>query len=44
MNKTRIFQLMHKYGKLTSCNSQEPAAVDVKFVDELEDLLAGEKW
>lgn len=32
----RIYQIMHKYGKLTSCDHEKPATVDKLFVEELK--------
>lgn len=52
MNKKKqekILQLMHKFGKLTSCNVSSPARNDLMFLRELDDLyvnktnLLGEK-
>lgn len=39
MNDKRLFQLMHKFGKLTSCDSEKPHTIDKMFVNELKDLL-----
>lgn len=33
--KTRLYQIMHKYGKLTSCDSSKPNVNDQMFVDEI---------
>jgi len=41
--KTKIYQAMHKFGKLQSCNSDEPANVDKLFVQEIEDLYSSQK-
>ena len=35
----KIYQLMHKYGKLTSCDHTKPHAVDKLFITELKVLL-----
>lgn len=42
MEDKKIFQLMHKYGKLTSCNHEEPHPVDKLFVKELQELNKNE--
>ena len=41
--RSRIIMLMHKYGKLTSHNTLEPAPVDILFLDELDELIKNEK-
>ena len=30
---------MHRFGKLTSCDSENPAAVDIMFVEELLNII-----
>jgi hypothetical protein len=39
MINTKIYQLMHKYGKLTSCNEEKPHNIDELFANELLKLL-----
>ena len=46
MNKDKrlkILQVMHKYGKLTSCNSEAPEKVDELFVQEIDDVYVNQK-
>ena len=46
MNKQRIYQIMHKYGKLNSCDAEKPNRVDELFVEELNqyiDVLEGKQ-
>ena len=35
MNPKKILQIMHKYGKLSSCNAEKPNNADKLFVEEL---------
>ena len=35
----KYYQIMHKYGKLTSCNSEKPHAVDKLFLEELVEKI-----
>lgn len=37
--KLKIYQTMHKYGKLTSCNSNKPHPIDKKFVEEIIKII-----
>ena len=40
MNKDkRLYQIMHKYGKLTSVNSDNPHECDKMFIKEIKGAL-----
>lgn len=46
MNKDKkklVLQVMHKYGKLTSCNSDAPEKVDELFVQEVNDIYMNQR-
>jgi len=36
MDDKKIYFIMHKYGKLTSCNADKPSKADIMFVEELK--------
>ena len=40
--KIRYYQIMHKFGKLTSCDSENPAKCDEMFIDELLEKIKNE--
>ena len=35
MKQKELFNIMHKYGKLLSCNSEKPSSIDVLFAEEI---------
>ena len=39
----KYYQLMHKFGKLTSCDAENPHPVDEKFIEELLEKIKDEK-
>jgi len=42
MDDLKIYRLMHKFGKLASCNSEKPNTADKMFVEELKELMKNE--
>ena len=38
----KLYQLMHKYGKLTSCDSDNPHTIDIMFMEELKGVFKNE--
>ena len=38
----KAYQIMHKYGKLTSLDSDNPHVVDERFIEEIKELFKNE--